>query len=201
MEFRSSSGRDPAASTKSYAQTSVRVMRATVTLEPDRGWEQQHASLRALYLGERTSLLRLASLLLRDVSEAEEVVQDAFVSAYLAWNRLRDPDKAVAFLRSAVLNGARSRLRHQRVVARFRPARSAAALPAESAALQNLERTRLVEILQDLPLRQRECLVLRYLLELSEEETAATLGISRGSVKTHVHRGIANLAAQMETAT
>jgi RNA polymerase sigma-70 factor (ECF subfamily) len=85
------------------------------------------------------------------------------------------------------------------VVARFRPARSAAAAPAEAAALQHLERMKLVEVLQDLPLRQRECLVLRYLLELSEEETADTLGISRGSVKTHIHRGIANLAA-MEVA-
>ena len=107
-------------------------MRATVMLEPDWGWEQQGASLRALYVHERSSLLRLASLLLRDVGDAEEVVQDAFVRAYLAWNRLRDPDKAAAFLRSAVLNGARSRLRHQRVVARFRPAKSAAAAPASS---------------------------------------------------------------------
>ncbi len=156
---------------------------------------------RALYLDERTSLLRLASLLLRDVADAEEVVQDAFVAAYLAWNRLRDPGKAVAFLRSAVLNGARSRLRHRRVVARFRPVRSAAAASAESTALQQLERMKLVEVLQALPLRQRECLALRYLLELSEEETADTLGISRGSVKTHVHRGIANLSAHLEAAT
>jgi RNA polymerase sigma-70 factor (sigma-E family) len=176
-------------------------MRAFVTLEPDQGWEQQGASLHALYLEERSSLLRLASLLLREVSDAEEVVQDAFVSAYLAWNRLRDPDKAVAFLRSAVLNGARTRLRHERVVARFRPARSAAAAPAESTALQHLDRMRLAEVLQALPARQRECLTLRYLLELSEEETADTLGISRGSVKTHVHRGIANLAIHMEAAT
>jgi RNA polymerase sigma-70 factor (sigma-E family) len=167
-------------------------------LEPDRGWEQPGASLRALYLDERTSLLRLASLLLGDVAEAEEVVQDAFVRAYLAWNRLRDPHKAQSFLRSAVLNGARSRLRHRRVVARFRPVKSAAAAPAEFTALQKLERVELVEILQGLPVRQRECLVLRYLLELSEEETADALGISRGSVKTHVHRGIANLAGHME---
>jgi RNA polymerase sigma-70 factor (sigma-E family) len=173
-------------------------MRATVAAEHDQGWEQEGASLRALYRDERTSLLHLASLLLRDTGEAEEVVQDAFVRAYLAWNRLRDPDKAAAFLRSAVLNAARSRLRHQRIVARFRPGRSAAAAPAEFIALERLERVRLVEILQTLPVRQRECLALRYLLELSEEETAAALGISRGSVKTHVHRGIASLAGQKE---
>jgi RNA polymerase sigma-70 factor (sigma-E family) len=174
-------------------------MRATVMQEPDWGWEEQGASLRALYVRERSSLLRLASLLLRDVGDAEEIVQDAFVRAYLAWNRLRDPDKAAAFLRSAVLNGARSRLRHQRVVGRFRPAKLAAAAPAEHTALQHLDRMRLVEVLQALPVRQRECLALRYLLELSEEETADALGISRGSVKTHVHRGVANLAAHMET--
>jgi RNA polymerase sigma factor (sigma-70 family) len=73
-----------------------------------------------------------------------------------------------------------------------------AAAPAELTALAHLEQIRLVEILQTLPARQRECLALRYLLELSEEETAAALGISRGSVKTHVHRGIAHLAAQTE---
>jgi RNA polymerase sigma-70 factor (sigma-E family) len=173
-------------------------MRATVALDEDRGWEQRGANLHALYLDERTSLLRLASLLLPEVADAEEVVQDAFVRAYLAWNRLRDPDKALAFLRSAVLNGARSRLRHQRVVARFRPFKPTIASAAELTALEHVERAHVVEILQTLPTRQRECLVLRYLLELSEEETAQALGISRGSVKTHVHRGIAHLAGFLE---
>ena len=129
------------------------------------------------------------------------MVQDAFVAAYLAWNRLRDPGKAVAFLRSAFSTGPGPDCVIDAWWPAFDQSRSAAAASAESAALQQLERMRLVEVLQALPLRQRECLALRYLLELSEEETADTLGISRGSVKTHVHRGIANLSAHMEAAT
>ena len=46
--------------------------------------------------------------------------------------------------------------------------------------------------------RQRECLALRYYLDLSEAEIAATLGISTGSVKTHVHRGLGTLATRLE---
>ena len=52
-----------------------------------------------------------------------------------------------------------------------------------------------------LPRRQRECLVLRYYLDLSETEIAATLGISNGSVKSHSHRGIAALATRLEGRT
>jgi DNA-directed RNA polymerase specialized sigma24 family protein len=175
-------------------------MRATVALDGDQGWEQQGASLHALYLDERTSLLRLASLLLRDATDAEEVVQDAFVRAYLAWDGLRDPDKALAFLRSAVLNRARSKLRHQRVVARFRPFKPTGASAAELTTSNT----------SNGPNSSRFCRPSRpgnvsawssatsYLLELSEEETAQALGISRGSVKTHVHRGIAHLAGHLE---
>jgi RNA polymerase sigma factor (sigma-70 family) len=56
---------------------------------------------------------------------------------------------------------------------------------------------RMVEALRRLPARQRECLVLRYYLDLSETEIAAALGISQGSVKTHASRGIAALGSQL----
>ena len=77
--------------------------------------------LRDLYRDQRWSLVRLASLLLGEPGDAEDVVQEAFVAAHMAWGRLRQPDKAMAYLRSAVLNGARSRLRHRRVVGRHEP--------------------------------------------------------------------------------
>ena len=69
------------------------------------GWEAGPSSLRDLYRDERRSLVRLAALLLPQLNDAEDVVQDAFVRAYLRWNSLRDPEKALPFLRSAVLNG------------------------------------------------------------------------------------------------
>ena len=177
-------------------------MMATVPMSSgeDEQPENRAPSLHDLYLQHRLSLLRLASLLLRDVGDAEEVVQEAFVSAYLKWEQLRDPERGLPYLRSAVLNGARSRLRHRRVVARAMPARSADAHPAEVTAVANDERRRMIAALQALPTRQRECLALRYYLDLSEAEIARTLGISQGSVKTHVHRGLATLAQRLEVA-
>jgi RNA polymerase sigma-70 factor (sigma-E family) len=154
--------------------------------------------LRALYVAQRWSLVRLASLLLHDPVDAEEVVQDAFIQAHLAWDRLRDPAKALPYLRSAVLNGARSRLRHRKVVQRFERGPAPLGPSPEEAVEANDDRRRVMAALRSLPDRQRECLVLRYYLELSEAEIAATLGISAGSVKTHAHRGLAALAARME---
>src|SRR5438445_3310647 len=148
------------------------------------------ATLEDLYREHRWSLVRLASLLLHDPADAEEVMQDAFVKAHVAWGRLRDPEKALPYLRSAVLNGARSRLRHLRVVERTEPARPGLGQSAEAAALAGDEQRRMIAALRALPDRQRECLALRYYLDCSEAEIAATLGISTGSVKTHVHRGL-----------
>lgn len=160
------------------------------------GWDR--GDLRDLYGQHRVSLVRLASLLLHDPADAEEVVQDAFVQAHLAWSRLRDRDKGLSYLRSAVLNGARSRLRHRKVVQRFDPGAAAVGLSAEAASETSDDRRRIMAGLRSLPTRQRECLVLRYYLDLSEAEIAATLGISPGSVKTHSHRGLAAMAARLE---
>jgi len=183
-------------------------MMAVVTRVPtgEAGGLAEATSLRDLYVAHRWTLVRMAGLLLHDQAEAEEAVQDAFVKAHVAWGRIRDPDKALAYLRSAVLNAARSRLRHLRVVERAgraqrdtgRSGSAQAAQSAESAAMTGEDRRRMVAVLRALPHRQADCLLLRYYLDLSEAETAATLGISRGSVKTHVHRGLAALAERVE---
>ncbi len=158
----------------------------------------QATSLHDLYREHHSSLVRLASLLLRDRAEAEETVQDAFVKAYVGWDRLRDPARALPYLRSAVLNGARSRMRHLRVVDRTIPSPPGPARSPEAAAIDKDDQRQMIEALRRLPRRQAECLALRYYLDLSEAEIAATLGISTGSVKTHVHRGLAALATRLE---
>jgi len=61
-----------------------------------------------LFRAEYRSLVRLATLLVGDRATAEEVVQEAFVKLQLGWRRIREPERAPAWLRSAVLNGARS---------------------------------------------------------------------------------------------
>jgi len=149
-----------------------------------------------LFRAHYAALLRLAVLLVGTREEAEEVVQDAFVAMHLRWRSLRDPDKALAYLRQAVVNRSRSALRHrgvvERYVARQQPALSVAD-PADASALVRDRRDAVLDALRALPTRQREVLVLRHYLELSETEIAETLGISRGSVKAHASRGTAAL--------
>lgn len=147
----------------------------------------------ALHRDHYRSLVRLGALLLDDVGASEEVVQDAFVKLQLGWGRLADADKAPAYLRSAVLNGARSRLRHRQVRARHLQMVPEPGASAEAAVIAGDEHDRMVAALRRLPARQREALVLRYYLDLSEAEMVAAMGVSAGSVKTHVHRGLAAL--------
>ncbi|HEV2071560.1 MAG TPA: SigE family RNA polymerase sigma factor [Acidimicrobiales bacterium] len=144
------------------------------------------------------SLVRLAALLLDDVGSSEEVVQDAFVKMQLGWGRLADQERAPAYLRSVVLNGARSRIRHRQVRARHLQVAPPPAPSAEAGALAADDHDRMVGALRRLPARQREAVVLRYYLDLSEAEMATAMRISAGSVKTHLHRGLAALHETLE---
>ncbi|HEU5033153.1 MAG TPA: SigE family RNA polymerase sigma factor [Mycobacteriales bacterium] len=167
---------------------------------PTRMHDQRDAdeALVALYTTHYRSLVRMAALLLRDVPAAEDVVQDAFVAMHGSWRRLRDTDSALAYLRQAVVNRSRSRLRHLKVVERKAPAPMPDAASAEHSAFLALERGEVVAALGRLPRRQREVLVLRYYSDLSEAQIAATLGISAGAVKSHASRGIAALRDTLE---
>jgi RNA polymerase sigma-70 factor (sigma-E family) len=142
------------------------------------------------------SLVRLASLLVDDVGRCEEIVQDAFVKVWRRPPDLSGDDRLPAYLRSAVLNGARSHLRHRGVERRHLRAVASPAQAPEAATTG--DGARVLAALRSLPDRQREVLALRYYLDLSEAEIAATLGISAGSVKTHAHRGLATLAERLE---
>jgi RNA polymerase sigma-70 factor (sigma-E family) len=168
-------------------------MIASVPLDDASGLDAASA-LEALFRTEQRDLLRLATLLLGDRGAAEEVVQDAFVKLHLGWRRLRDPARADAWLRSAVLNGARSQLRRRSVRRRHQEVDVRAAASAEVGALAGDEHARMLAALHQLPARQREAHVLRYYVDLSEAEIAAAMGVSAGSVKTHAHRGLAALA-------
>ena len=152
--------------------------------------------LAALHREHYPSLVRLASLVLGDVGLAEQVVQDAFVKLHLRWGGLRQLDRAPAYLRSTVLNGARSQLRHQKVRDRHDARRTVApaAGTPEGSAVAAAEHERVVAALRRVPERPRVARALRYFLDLPEAEIAAAMGVSAGSVKTHVHRGLAALA-------
>ena len=180
--------------------------------ERDRGGSAPPAAdvaIAELYAAHWTGLVRLAWLLLRDDQGAEEVVQDAFIAVHRHWDTLRSEASAAAYLRRAVVNGARSGLRHrgveQRSVAREQGEPTAygrrTEVSAEDRALDSEATSSMITALGRLPQRQREVLTMRYYLDLSEAEIADALGISAGSVKAHAHRGLAALRDRMEAAS
>jgi RNA polymerase sigma-70 factor (sigma-E family) len=142
--------------------------------------------------------VRLAALVLGSRESAEEVVQDAFVKLDSSWDRIVDPSRTPAYLRSIVMNLARSRLRRRLVARRHRPPAPSHAPASDVAAVLRDDQRRVVEALQTLPARQRQCVVLRYYAELSEAEIAATLEISPGTVKSSTHRAMKSLAKRLE---
>jgi RNA polymerase sigma-70 factor (sigma-E family) len=162
-----------------------------------RGWNADLA-VTELYSVHYRTLVRLAALLVRDTPTAEEVVQDAFVAMHDAWQRLRDAENALAYLRQAVVNRSRSVLRH-RIVVDKNLVKAPPDMPsAEHGAMIQLERTAVIAALRRLPDRQREAIVLRYYADLSEAEIAAAMGISRGAVKSHTARGMTALRSALE---
>jgi RNA polymerase sigma-70 factor (sigma-E family) len=162
------------------------------------GWDADDG-VTALYAAHYRSLVRLAAQLVGDVGTAEEVVQDSFVAMHGSWRRLRDADKALAYLRRCVVNRSRSVLRHRVVVDRNAP-KSAAEMPsAEQSALALLECSVVAAALRTLSPRQREALVLRYYADLSEAQIASMMGISKGSVKSHTARAMSALRSVLES--
>src|SRR6478609_4118479 len=117
---------------------------------------------------------------------------------WCGWRRLRDAEKARAYLRQAVVNRSRSVLRHRTVVDKNLQKAPPDMPSAEHGALVLLERSAVVAALRGLPDRQREALVLRYYADLSEAEIATAMGISRGAVKSHTARGMSALRAALE---
>jgi RNA polymerase sigma-70 factor (sigma-E family) len=151
----------------------------------------------ALYETQALRLIRLAYVMLGDRPAAEDVVQEAFLGLYRRWSHLRDTASAPAYLRRSVLNGCRMVLRSR---AR-RDDRTAGELPwesAEAAALVEEEYRHLLLAVRTLPPRQREALILRYYLDLSEEETARSMGIRRGTVKSATSRALTALGQRMQ---
>ncbi len=154
--------------------------------------------LTEIYGSQYRSLVRMSAMLLGDVGTAEEVVQDSFIAVHTNWHGLRDTSKALHYLRSAVLNRSRSVLRRRAVADRHMPPPEPDMPSAEHAALTRLERLAVISALRALPPRQREALVLRFYLDLSEEQAAAAMNISTGALKSHTSRGKAAMRTILE---
>ncbi len=149
----------------------------------------------ALFQREVGPMTRLATLL--GAEDPENLVQDAFLRLHGRWPSMRDPSAATGYLRAIVVNLARSGHRHLRVVARHAPGVLPDAPSAEETAAERAEHAEVLAALSGLGARHREALVLRYWLDLSEAEMAAAMGVSTGTVKSHVSRGLAALRTAM----
>jgi RNA polymerase sigma-70 factor (sigma-E family) len=152
----------------------------------------------ALYSAHRLGLVRLAVLLVDDQASAEDVVQDAFAGFLARTASLDDPDKALAYLRTAVVNRARSALRRRRTARTYVAPHDVEPDGPSGRAILAEEHREVLAALKRLPVRQREVLVLRYWSDLSEAQIAEALGISRGTVKSTASRAIAALEKLME---
>ena len=142
---------------------------------------------------------RTACLVTGSAADAEEAAQDAFVKAWRALGRFRPGAPFRPWLLAIVANEARNRRRAagRRAglalrAAAERPSGDAAPSP-EAALLGGVRREGLLEALAALDERDRTVLACRYLLELSEEETAAALGCRRGTVKSRASRALGRL--------
>jgi RNA polymerase sigma-70 factor (sigma-E family) len=144
------------------------------------------------------ALVRMAKLLVGDQQSAEDVVQDAFLGLYRAMPRLHDPEAVLPYLRTAVLNRARSTLRFRRRAALRKVLHQPPDPSAESAVMDWADRQVVTAAVRRLPRRAREVLVLRYYVDLSDADIAATLGISRGTVSSTASRAIAALARDLK---
>jgi RNA polymerase sigma-70 factor (sigma-E family) len=147
---------------------------------------------RARYL----EMVRLAGLLGAD--DPEDIAQEAFLRLMKAGPRIEDGHSALFYLRAIVCNLTRNRHRHLRVIRQRTPA----GVPegsSEQAAILAEDHREVIAALAELPVRRREAIVLRYWLDLPEREIAAAMGVSPGTVKSHVSRGMATLSAALKS--
>jgi len=152
----------------------------------------------------REAAFRTAWMITRSSADAEDAAQDAFVKAFYALARFRRGEAFRPWILRIVSNEARNRRRsagrRERLALRAERERGPgdAAPSPEAASLARDDRERLLAALERLPERDRLVIAYRYLLELSEAETAEALGVRTGTVKSRLSRGLERLRAAME---
>jgi RNA polymerase sigma factor (sigma-70 family) len=176
---------------------------------------ERHVS--ALYEAHALGLGRLALVMLGDRQAAEDVVQDAFLGLYRRWERLSDASAALGYLRASVLNGCRTarrrRARHTGPVFDDQgtegpviggPVTGSTVVggplleSAEATVLLGEEHRAVLAAIRRLPARQREAVVLRYYLDMTEDQAANAMGVTRGTVKSATSRAIAALGRMLK---
>jgi RNA polymerase sigma-70 factor (ECF subfamily) len=154
-----------------------------------------------LVVAYQSLAFRTAFVIAGDAADAEEAAQDGFVKAHRALGRFRPREPFRPWLLAIVANEARNRrrARGRRAALALRAAAEpeASGEDPEEAALGSERRERLLTAVEELRDDDRDVLACRYFLELSEQETAAALGIARGTVKSRTHRALSRLQGEL----
>lgn len=154
------------------------------------------AAFEELVVSYQSIAFRTAFVIAGDAADAEEAAQDAFVKAHRALRRFRSGEPFRPWLLAIVANEARNRRRTRGRRTTLALRATEPEVPAEdpeAATLARERRERLLTAVEQLRADDRDVLACRYFLELSEEETAAALGVARGTVKSRTHRALARL--------
>jgi RNA polymerase sigma factor (sigma-70 family) len=137
---------------------------------------------------------RLASRMLGDRAAAQDVAADALAITLVRWSRIVDLSYRTAWVLRVTANLA---LRAAKREARATPQAWVNVRGNQGFEHEATLRVALVAALGALPKRQREAIILRYLSDLDEQHVAAILGVSAGTVKTHLHRGSQTLRERL----
>lgn len=141
-------------------------------------------------------LVRAAYVLTGNRQDAEDIAQTALTNAYSVWPRIRNADDVTVYVHKILINVYRTSRRRRRVrevLTSAVPEHRSAAAAAANEALH--DRDELAQALAQLTPRQRAVIVLRYLEDLTESQTAAALGCSVGTVKSQSSKALAKLRA------
>ena len=143
-------------------------------------------------------LVRLGYGLTGDRGLAEDLAQATLVSAYVSWRRVRRADDPDAYVRRILVNRFRGGFRKRRVAEELGASPPDLGVVDPTAA--HAERASVIAAVAALPPRQREVVLLRFWLDLTEVQVAATLGCSVGNVKSQTARALAKLRVSAELA-
>jgi RNA polymerase sigma-70 factor (sigma-E family) len=156
------------------------------------------AEFHAFFERHHAELGRLAFLLTGDADAADDLAADALLALWHRWDRARSADHPAAYARGVVANLARNRTRRA-IRERSRIALLGASRPDRLAEPDVAAGLDVREALARLPFRKRACVVLRHAFDLSEKDTAQTLGISVGTVKSQTSKGMTELRKLLGT--
>jgi RNA polymerase sigma-70 factor (sigma-E family) len=156
---------------------------------------QSDSEFTEFMLGRWPALVRFGYGLTGDLGLAEDLAQTALTRACASWPRVRRADDPDAYIRKIMINSNRSRFRGRRVAEHLTDSlpESLSGAPAGDPAGARDDRAELMAALMSLPDGQRAVVVLRYWLDLTEAQTAASLGCSVGNVKSQASRALAKL--------